>query len=330
MNFISWDSFSSFLFIERKIDLSSKQSLHYRFNIIEKWFKENNKDFNKDSVNQFISYLIDIGLMKSTINNYIKMFKNMCRFQKLDFLDEYTYFPSVSPHIDPLSWKDIEKLEKVKLKYARENTVINERYAAVIHTLSVTGMRINELCNLKWSPEPDVLPDRIIIRDSKTNHMRIIMISKYTYDKICNLPRYYHNYVFGSKHGKLCDKKFAVELKRRAVTAGIHKRVFSHIFRHTLITSLVRANIPLSIIQQISGHSSLSSLQSYVHLNIDDQAVALQMNPITHYKPTFEVIKNMIKEFVPKLDLHEKLKLVQWLSLDREQHRAITTLSKLV
>ncbi len=55
-------------------------------------------------------------------------------------------------------------------------------------------------------------------------------------------------------------------IKQAAIKAGIHKRVTSHIFRHSYATHLLQSGIDLRSIQELLGHKSVETTMVYTHV----------------------------------------------------------------
>ncbi len=80
-------------------------------------------------------------------------------------------------------------------------------------------------------------------------------------------------YIFPAKNLiKSCKKRYHLHqstysknLKQVAKEAGINKRVYSHLFRHSFVTHLNEAGYPLTYIQQLARHSSIRTTQGYTH-----------------------------------------------------------------
>jgi integrase/recombinase XerC len=77
-------------------------------------------------------------------------------------------------------------------------------------------------------------------------------------------------YVFLSQRGKpLSGRGVAYLVCERAKESGMAKNVHPHTFRHSLATHLLDRGADIRIVQEILGHSSVSTTQIYTHVSLE-------------------------------------------------------------
>ena len=79
------------------------------------------------------------------------------------------------------------------------------------------------------------------------------------------------NKKYKSKDGHITRQIFARKLKDLAIKVGINQEKISpHVIRHSVATHLLKHGVDIRIIQQILGHTDISTTQIYTHLNNDE------------------------------------------------------------
>ena len=146
------------------------------------------------------------------------------------------------------------------------DATINLKHRLIIMFLYYTGIRLDEIVNLKWE---DLDFDRglIHLKVAKGNKDRIIFLHEKLADfiKIFGLNK--QGLVFLSNLGRKYNKR-SVQLvvKNAAKRAGIQKRVTPHTMRHSFATHLLEAGADIRHIQKLLGHANLLTTQIYTHI----------------------------------------------------------------
>ena len=151
------------------------------------------------------------------------------------------------------------------------------RDIAVIELLFATGMRISELCSLK--PESIDLESGNILIYGKGAKERVIQIGNPEVISALLLYQEYFKedivscgYFFVNKRkNKLSDQSVRFMINRYAEIADITQHITPHMFRHSFATLLLEQDVDIRYIQQMLGHSSISTTEIYTHVSSKKQ-----------------------------------------------------------
>lgn len=169
-----------------------------------------------------------------------------------------------------LDEEEIDKLLDIKLKDA-----FSYRNKAMLELMYATGLRVSELINLKLH---DLELDMALVRTmGKGDKERIIPMGDYALyylnEYLTNyrdrmLKKEYNDYVFLNNHGKQMTRQgFFKILKKLAQEKGIKKDFSPHTLRHSFATHLLNNGADLRSIQELLGHSDISTTQIYTHVS---------------------------------------------------------------
>lgn len=175
------------------------------------------------------------------------------------------------------------------LEQPNTNKKLGLRDRALLETLYATGIRVSELINLKFNDLHEEL--KLIKVFGKGSKERLIPISEVALSWIDSYKEKVRDPLI-LKVGKNCDFIFlnsrGTALTRQAVwqiikkycnMAGIQKNVTPHTLRHTFATHLLENGADLRVVQEILGHSDISTTQIYTNLS---QKHILQVYAKTH------------------------------------------------
>ena len=149
-----------------------------------------------------------------------------------------------------------------------------------------TGMRLSELCNMKWSWID--LENKIIIPQNgngyttKSKKSRIIPMSSKVYTIIKNRfdlrTEASDDFVFYHYKGMRFKEDYITHQFKKAVRrAMLNDSIHFHTLRHSFASNLVQKGVSLYVVKELLGHSDLSTTQIYSHLRKQNlfQAVSL-------------------------------------------------------
>ncbi|WP_407975950.1 site-specific tyrosine recombinase XerD [Brucella pseudogrignonensis] len=149
------------------------------------------------------------------------------------------------------------------------------RLHALLETLYATGLRVSELVTLPVSVART--DHRFLIVRGKGSKERMVPLSQKAREALQNflslrdsLPGYDDNpWLFPafSESGHLARQVFARELKGLAARTGLSSASISpHVLRHAFASHLLQNGADLRTVQQLLGHSDISTTQIYTHV----------------------------------------------------------------
>ena len=151
---------------------------------------------------------------------------------------------------------------------------VSLRNIVIIELLFATGMRISELCSLTISQIN--FSDCVIKIYGKGSKERLIQVCNDNVMKV--LIQYVRNYVknddylFYNRIGnRLSEQSVRNMINDYAVKSGISFHITPHMFRHSFATLLLEEDVDIRYIQQMLGHSSITTTQIYTHTSIGKQ-----------------------------------------------------------
>ena len=156
----------------------------------------------------------------------------------------------------------IEELRKLI-----ENT-LNIKHKLIIKLLYGTGLRVNEIVSLK-KEDVNFEESLIHIKLAKGKKDRFVKIPESISGELKSFVDLEESkYLFESNRGgKLTTSTIQAILKNASKKAGIKKRVYPHLLRHSFATHLLEGGTDLRIIQKLLGHSNIKTTQIYTQIS---------------------------------------------------------------
>ena len=149
------------------------------------------------------------------------------------------------------------------------------RDRAVIELLYASGLRISELANARL--ENFNSDERILRVTGKGNKMRLVPVGRRACDALAAYlsterpklvkPRSSSEIFLSSRGTKLSTVRLWQIVKERARHSGLEANIYPHLLRHSFATHLLGNGADLRIIQEMLGHSDISTTQVYTHVD---------------------------------------------------------------
>lgn len=159
-------------------------------------------------------------------------------------------------------------LSKEEIKAFLAVVAVDLRFYCMYSLLYSAGLRINELLSLK----PDninVSRSLIHVRQGKGKKDRYTLLSRPLVGKLMEYKAMYkpEEWLFERETGvPFSESIVSKKLKEIALEAGITKRVYPHLFRHSFATHLIEQGTDLKIIKELLGHNNIKTTEIYVHI----------------------------------------------------------------
>lgn len=269
-----YTKYLDYLQFERKLSKNTILSYQDNLNRFETFIEGKSiKEIKRNDIEGYLKF--NDKMSEKSRAHYLTVLRNFYQFLVYeDLIDsnpcETIKMPKITkslPHY--LTEEEIEKLLSFPL-----NTPFDYRNKAMLELLYATGIRVSELVNLKLNSvhlEEDLI--RVLGKGSKERISPIstvcekylrIYIEEYRNTLLKNKTS---EYVFINNFGNPITRQgFFKNLKQIAKEQGIEKEISPHILRHSYATHLLRHGADLRIIQELLGHSDISTTEIYTHV----------------------------------------------------------------
>lgn len=218
------------------------------------------------------------ALSKQTIHTYIRHVRQFLKWAKR----QGEFSGKAKPQLPRLPRKVLDVLTRSEIDRL-EGAATDERNKLMVRILADTGLRLGELCDLTTdSVRRDGRKAFLKVR-GKGDRERLVPILPDLTRRIERFIKYRSEEANGDRlfiasrrgrdgrYGPLNKSGVEQLVRGLAYRAGITKRVYPHIFRHSYATEALRRGMNPVQLAMILGHSSLRMIdQVYSHLNTTD------------------------------------------------------------
>ncbi len=251
---------------------------------------------NVQMLSGFIAAKRAEGLSKKYISDMVIIIKSISAwaYRRYDLPDKVRDFKNIKQTVKEPEMLNHEEQKKPQNYLLKQNDDI----AVGIFTSMYTGLRIGEICALKWSDidlENGVisvnksvqrLPNRktgkteIRINTPKTaKSVRLIPIPKFLCDRLQMYKQNSDFYILSNSEKIIEPRSLTYKFKRILSEAGV-SNIKYHSLRHAFATNCLRSNFDIKTLSEIMGHSSPNiTLKAYIHLSMEQKRAC--MNKLT-------------------------------------------------
>lgn len=234
---------------------------------------ESVKDVN---IITYMIHLEDRGKAKSSISRSIATLRTF--YSYLVNFSDLSHNPTLNLQAPKSEKKmpDILTLSEVQKLMSQPDleTPIGKRDRAMLELLYATGIRVSELIQLSSS---DLNLDLKYLKCVKSSgQSRIIPIGQHAYDALIDysnegrpsLSKPDETALFVNYFGnKMTRQGFWKILKKISKEAEIEKSITPHTLRHSFATHLIQNGADLKSVQEMLGHSDISTTQVYLEIS---------------------------------------------------------------
>ena len=264
-----------YLKVEKKYSINTINTYITNISSFSEFVNKNFKNVEEEDIKKYLMHLNKNNISEKSVANKISSLKS---FYKYLIIEKIT---SKSP-LDKIELPKIKKTLPKALSIEEVNILLNiplndkfdYRNKAMIELLYATGLRVSELVNLKLN---NINFDQEYLKTmGKGSKERIVPIGDYEMYYLKYYIDNYRNdflrdkeseYIFISNQSKKMTRQtFFLLLKKIAKKEGIKTYFSPHTLRHSFATHLLRYGADLRSIQELLGHSSISTTQIYTHV----------------------------------------------------------------
>jgi len=270
---------------------------------IEKNLAQNTVNSYKSDLTSFLNFMAQSGVndLSEIKSKHITSFFKLLKEAGLNETSAARYFSSIKGFFKYLSKNEYIKSNPVERisppKISRKlpevlniheiNLILDQPYVkdtiglrdkAILELFYACGTRVSELINIKVNDL--FLSEEVIRVFGKGSKERLVpigssaikWIKKYLTKSrpllVKNIKS--ENYLFLNQRGTKFSRMGIWKIVRQYVKqAGIEKNVHPHTFRHSFATHLIEGGADLRAVQEMLGHSDISTTQIYTHIDRD-------------------------------------------------------------
>lgn len=258
-----FDEFSTWVSLERGLSKNTLSAYRTDLEQFFSFYQDNPSDLTLDQIEEFFAQGSQVSKKSTSIHRLKMSLKTYFKFYiseigRLSFSLDLIESPKLGSYLP-------EVLSSSEIDLMIQNASIQEK--VILELLYGAGLRVSELVYLKIYD----LSDSFVKILGKGNKERRVPIHKKAIDAIDaylleRKDRASH-LLIDEKGKPLTRQRVFYCLKKLAAKCGIPKNISPHTLRHSFATHLLEGGADLRVIQEMLGHSHISTTDIYTHLS---------------------------------------------------------------
>lgn len=228
----------------------------------------------REHITSFLEKLKNEKLKPQSIAHYLTSIKNYHKFLlQNNYLEDNIAKSIERPKLSKKLPNSLSIEEVMTLLDIKTLTTFDYRNKCMLELLYGTGLRISELLNLTVN---DIDTINCTVRCiGKGDKERIVPINDYIIESLENYlkvrPSLLKNKTtkelfLNSRGDKISREGFFKILKKLLLEKGLNQNISPHTLRHSFATHLLEYGADLRVIQEMLGHSDISTTRIYTHI----------------------------------------------------------------
>ena len=225
----------------------------------------------------FLAYLADLGISSRSIARIISGIKSYYGYLEMEEIvpenpTELLESPGIGRRLPEVL--TVEEVDSV-LGAIDLGTPNGIRNAAMLELLYSCGLRVSEMCELKFGDL--FLEEQYVQVIGKGNKERLVPMSDDSVGRILDYlpirqrveakPGFAHHLFLSRNRTAISRQMVFMIIKDLAKSAGITQRISPHTFRHSFATHLLEGGANLQAIKEMLGHVNIATTEIYTHVD---------------------------------------------------------------
>ncbi len=269
------DNFLRYLDIQKGVSAHTLRAYSKDLGEFAEFVKKGPAQIELIDVRAFVAQQIKNGLSKTTAGRRLAAVRSF-----LKYLNREGYIEA-----NPAKLVSTPKAQKLLPKFLTVDETFSlieqpagigfmkARDRAILELLYSSGLRVSEIAGLTME---DINTREAVVRvKGKGRKERILPVGSKALDAIKSylvekllLKRRSTTVFINRRGGKLSERGIRRIVVKYAKQSGIGGSIGPHTIRHTFASHLLQSGADLRVIQELLGHSSLSTTQKYTHLDL--------------------------------------------------------------